>query len=88
MILDMIPSINTKHGVDKWDIILVDGPTGFNSQQPGRQQSIATAWKYAAEDGSVFVHDVHRDLEQKSVRMHHRCVGCSMTLWILNLGCR
>lgn len=47
----------------RWDIILVDGPAGFNDAQPGRMKSIYTAAQLVAEGGRVFVHDCQRPAE-------------------------
>lgn len=47
-----------------WDIILVDGPNGFEDENPGRMKSIYLASRLASQTGEVFVHDCDRPLEQ------------------------
>lgn len=47
----------------KWDVIIVDGPSGYQPDLPGRARSIYTASKLVAEGGRVFVHDCERPLE-------------------------
>ena len=47
-----------------WDVVLVDGPMGWDVHFPGRMQSIATAAQYSSANSTVFVHDCHRELEQ------------------------
>jgi glucuronoxylan 4-O-methyltransferase len=50
----------------KWDIIFVDGPSGYNDNTPGRMKSIYTASKLAYLSGNtyVFVHDCDRKVEK------------------------
>lgn len=45
-----------------WDFVLVDGPTGFDAHQPGRQFSIAWARRLATR--AIFVHDYERPWER------------------------
>jgi len=45
-----------------WDIIFIDGPTGYNSECPGRFQSIWEASKFNAKH--VFIHDIDRTVEK------------------------
>ena len=51
----------------KWDVILVDGPKGFDEPYaddiPGRMQSIYMASKLVQRDGYIFVDDCHRKVE-------------------------
>ncbi|CAH8384633.1 unnamed protein product [Eruca vesicaria subsp. sativa] len=52
-----------------WDVIVVDGPRGDDSEAPGRMGSIYTAAVLARRGGSnsttdVFVHDVQRTAEK------------------------
>ncbi len=50
----------------EWDTILVDAPTGYDDDKPGRMQSIYTSAQLAkgiAKDTHVIVHDVHRTVE-------------------------
>ncbi|KAL2511815.1 Glucuronoxylan 4-O-methyltransferase 1 [Abeliophyllum distichum] len=53
----------------KWDLIMVDAPTGYHEEAPGRMTAIYTAGMMARnrEDGEtdVFVHDVNRVVEDK-----------------------
>ncbi|GAV63287.1 Polysacc_synt_4 domain-containing protein [Cephalotus follicularis] len=53
----------------KWDLIMVDAPTGYYEEAPGRMTAIYTAGMMARnqEDGEtdVFVHDVNRVVEDK-----------------------
>lgn len=51
----------------RWDVVLVDGPAGYNDEQPGRIRSIYIASRLVAKGGVVFVHDCERPLE------HHYC---------------
>ncbi|XP_052206278.1 glucuronoxylan 4-O-methyltransferase 1 [Diospyros lotus] len=56
----------------KWDLIMVDAPTGYHEEAPGRMSAIYTAGMMARnrDDGEtdVFVHDVNRDVEDKFSR--------------------
>ncbi|GKV24470.1 hypothetical protein SLEP1_g34082 [Rubroshorea leprosula] len=53
----------------KWDLIMVDAPTGYYEEAPGRMTAIYTAGMMARnrEEGEtdVFVHDVNRVVEDK-----------------------
>ena len=53
----------------EWDLIMVDAPTGYHDDAPGRMSAIYTAGLMARnrEDGEtdVFVHDVDRVVEDK-----------------------
>uniref|UniRef100_A0A2P2MXT8 Uncharacterized protein MANES_18G121200 n=1 Tax=Rhizophora mucronata TaxID=61149 RepID=A0A2P2MXT8_RHIMU len=53
----------------EWDLIMVDAPTGYHNEAPGRMTAIYTAGLMARnrEDGEthVFVHDVDRAVEDK-----------------------
>ncbi|KAK8691836.1 hypothetical protein V6N13_075331 [Hibiscus sabdariffa] len=53
----------------EWDLIMVDAPTGFHDEAPGRMNAIYTAGLMARnrEEGEtdVFVHDVNRAVEDK-----------------------
>jgi uncharacterized protein (TIGR01627 family) len=46
-----------------WDVILVDGPSGYDASSPGRMQSIFAASRLVARGGAVFVHDAEREVE-------------------------
>ncbi|TPV93366.1 MAG: hypothetical protein B7733_20880 [Myxococcales bacterium FL481] len=50
-----------------WDVILVDGPQGYNRRCPGRMSSIYTASRLAQRSAGrteVFVHDADREIER------------------------
>ncbi|KAJ6885197.1 hypothetical protein NC652_032021 [Populus alba x Populus x berolinensis] len=53
----------------EWDLIMVDAPTGYHDEAPGRMTAIYTAGLMARnrENGEtdVFVHDVDRVVEDK-----------------------
>lgn len=56
-----------------WDLIMVDAPTGYYEEAPGRMTAIYTAGMMARnkEEGEVtdvFVHDVNREVEDKFSR--------------------
>ncbi|KAL3843649.1 hypothetical protein ACJIZ3_001052 [Penstemon smallii] len=64
----------------KWDLIMVDAPTGYYEEAPGRMTAIYTAGMMARnrrEGGGethVFVHDVNREVEDK-FSMEFLCEG-------------
>lgn len=47
----------------KWDVILVDGPAGYEHGTPGRMKSIFAAAELVSSGGCVLVHDVERPAE-------------------------
>ena len=49
----------------RWDIILVDGPSGHRDDMPGRQQSIFAASRLANRETALFLHDYNRPFEQR-----------------------
>ncbi|KAL2342276.1 hypothetical protein Fmac_010216 [Flemingia macrophylla] len=53
----------------EWDLIMVDAPTGYYDDAPGRMSAIYTAGMMARNrdsgDTHVFVHDVNREVEDK-----------------------
>lgn len=49
---------------DKWDVILVDAPTGFKKGQHGRSQSIYSSYILADYDTNILIHDYNRQLEK------------------------
>lgn len=56
-----------------WDLIMVDAPTGYYEEAPGRMTAIYTVGmmarnKEAGEITDVFVHDVNREVEDKFSR--------------------
>lgn len=48
----------------KWDVILVDGPTGYSEECIGRMKSIYMASKLVAPGGIILVHDMCRKVEK------------------------
>ncbi|CAM8971731.1 unnamed protein product [Rhodiola kirilowii] len=56
----------------KWDLILVDGPTGYKPDSPGRMSAVFTSAVLARTNGDpqtkthVFVRDYNRDVERIS----------------------
>ncbi|XP_075648739.1 glucuronoxylan 4-O-methyltransferase 1-like [Castanea sativa] len=63
----------------EWDLIMVDAPTGYHDNAPGRMSAIYTAGSMARnrEEGetNVFVHDVDRVVEDKFSKAF-LCEGC------------
>ncbi|PKI55000.1 hypothetical protein CRG98_024600 [Punica granatum] len=53
----------------EWDLIMVDAPTGYHDEAPGRMTAIYTAGLMARNretgETDVFVHDVDRVVEDK-----------------------
>ena len=49
----------------QWDVILVDGPAGYEDGTPGRMKSIFEASRLIKKGGSIFVHDQERDVERE-----------------------
>ncbi|KAJ0241109.1 hypothetical protein HA466_0215690 [Hirschfeldia incana] len=54
----------------EWDLIMVDAPTGFHEEAPGRMSAIFTSGMIArsrekGETTAVFVHDVDRTVEDE-----------------------
>ncbi|GFP95079.1 glucuronoxylan 4-o-methyltransferase 1 [Phtheirospermum japonicum] len=58
----------------QWDVIMVDAPTGYYEEAPGRMTAIYTAGMMArnrqevAGETDVFVHDVNREVEDNFSR--------------------
>jgi len=48
---------------EKWDVILIDGPSGWKDHEPGRMKSIFLASRLIGKSGDVFVHDCDREVE-------------------------
>jgi glucuronoxylan 4-O-methyltransferase len=59
LLMDLPEEISSR----KWDVILVDGPAGYNDAQPGRMKSIYAASRLVAPGGCVFIHDSEREAE-------------------------
>jgi glucuronoxylan 4-O-methyltransferase len=59
--LDM--SLPDEISAQKWDIVVVDGPAGYDDNTSGRMKSIYTASKLVKSGGDVFVHDCNREIE-------------------------
>ena len=49
---------------EKWDVILVDAPAGWNDGTPGRMKSIFLSSRLADISSDVFVHDCDRQIEK------------------------
>lgn len=49
---------------EKWDVILVDAPGGYDDSTTGRMKSIFLATKLIKKDGDIFVHDCERQVEK------------------------
>ena len=47
----------------RWDVIVVDGPSGYSAFSSGRMKSIYAASQLVAPGGRVFVHDCERPVE-------------------------
>lgn len=47
-----------------WDVILVDAPSGWRDNDPGRMRSIHAATRLSGGAGEVFVHDCNRAVER------------------------
>ncbi len=62
--LDMPSALKNKKGYLKWDVILVDGPAGYNNLSSGRMKSIYMSSVLAKKDGHIFVHDTEREVER------------------------
>lgn len=51
-----------------YDLIIVDGPTGFDDTKPGRLLPIYWSYKYFSRTGTIiYVDDVERELENYSI---------------------
>lgn len=48
---------------EDWDVIIVDGPAGWNDKTPGRMKSIYQSSQLVKNSGDVFVHDCERPVE-------------------------
>ena len=59
--LDLPAEISSR----RWEVVLVDGPAGFDDEQPGRMKSIFAAAELVAPGGCVFVHDCDRQVERE-----------------------
>ncbi|HKQ99752.1 MAG TPA: hypothetical protein VJT09_03710 [Pyrinomonadaceae bacterium] len=49
---------------ERWDVILVDAPAGWNDESPGRMKSIFHAPRLAANSCDLFIHDCDRPIEK------------------------
>lgn len=67
-----VPELDLPDSVrnELWDVILVDGPAGYASELPGRASSIVAASRLLAAEGTVFVHDSERPLEEAFCRAY------------------
>jgi glucuronoxylan 4-O-methyltransferase len=57
--MDLPPEIRER----QWDVVLVDGPAGYDDERPGRMKSIYEAARLVAPGGKVFLHDCERPVE-------------------------
>lgn len=64
--LEEVPTPALPESVTKtaWDVVVVDGPKGYASDQPGRASSIALASRLVAPNGIVLIDDYQRPLER------------------------
>lgn len=53
-----------------WDVVLVDGPAGYEDGTPGRMKSIYEASRLVKPDGSIFLHDQERVIEREYARRY------------------
>jgi glucuronoxylan 4-O-methyltransferase len=58
--MDLPPNIRKT----AWDLILIDGPAGYEDNTPGRMKSIYEASRLIKQGGSIFVHDQEREVER------------------------
>lgn len=69
-----------------YDVILIDGPTGYNVNQPGRQQAIYWATKYLSKKGTIiYVDDAKRPVESKFIGRY--CLQTTKTMFHSRNGC-
>lgn len=48
----------------EWDVVLIDGPAGYEDNTPGRMKSIYESSRLIKQGGSIFVHDQEREVER------------------------
>lgn len=53
-----------------FDVVVVDGPTGYNDMQPGRQGACFWASRLVKRGGVVYVDDANRKLERASMNRY------------------
>ena len=58
--MDLAPEIRKT----EWDVILIDGPAGYEDNTPGRMKSIYESSRLIKQGGSIFVHDQEREVEK------------------------
>jgi glucuronoxylan 4-O-methyltransferase len=73
-----LPSTVRNH---KWDVVFVDGPTGFDDDTPGRMQSIVEASRLVSAGGMVFVHDCERPVEAAYSTVFLGSARRTVSLW-------
>ncbi len=54
----------------EFDVILVDAPTGFSSQRPGRQGACIWASLLASSGAAIYVDDTERLIEARSIKRY------------------
>lgn len=60
-LLDMTLPNNVEK--EKWDVIFIDAPEGWNDKTPGRMKSIFLSSRLVKDSGDIFVHDCDREIE-------------------------
>lgn len=73
-----LPSTIRDHS---WDVVFVDGPTGFDDDTPGRMQSIFEASRLVSAGGMVFVHDCERPVEAAYSTVYLGSARQSVSVW-------
>lgn len=51
----------------KWDLIIIDGPRGYEDNHPGR--CLPIFWSSLCKDATIFIDDSSRDVENKFIKM-------------------
>lgn len=59
-----LPALPQSVASTRWDVVVVDGPRGYEPGQPGRASSIALAARLVAPGGVVMIDDFDRPLER------------------------
>lgn len=77
LVMDLPPSVRDH----QWDVVFVDGPTGFDDSTPGRMQSIFEASRLVSAGGMVFVHDCERPVEAAYSTVYLGSDRRSISVW-------
>src|SRR5580698_9796876 len=59
------PSLDAYLRETAWDVVLVDGPAGYENGTPGRMKSIYEASRLVKPHGRIFLHDQEREVERE-----------------------